>query len=64
MRHCDVSVATDGSGLYFDIQDAVDSLPAGSKATVLVGEGNWQKPSITDGKKIRFVMREGAEWFD
>lgn len=64
MRHCDVSVATDGSGLYFDIQDAVDSLPAGSKATVLVGEGNWQKPSITDGKKIRFVMREGAEWSD
>ena len=64
MRHCDVSVATDGSGLYFDIQDAVNSLPAGSKTTVLVGEGNWQKPSITDGKKIRFVMREGAEWSD
>ena len=64
LRHCDVSVATDGSGLYFDIQEAADSMPADCKATVLVGEGKWRKPSITGGRNIRLVMREGAELAD
>lgn len=64
IRHCDVSVAKDGRGLYFDIQEAVDSLPDGCKATVLVGEGEWRKPSISGGKDVKFVMRDGAKWID
>ena len=64
IRHCDVSVAKDGRGLYFDVQEAVDSLPDGCKATVLVGEGEWRKPSIPARKDVKFVMRDGAKWID
>lgn len=62
--HCsyDVSVAKDGCGLYFDLQQAVDDIPMGMKATILVWDGKWKKPIVGDGKKIEFVKRSGAVW--
>ena len=62
VRHYDIVVAKDGSGLYFDLQQAVDNAPAGKEITILVCVGDWQKPVIPKGKKIKFFMREGAKW--
>ena len=62
VRHCDIVVAKDGSGLYLDLQKAVDSVSGNKETTILVGEGEWTKPVIPDGKNIKFVMRDGARW--
>lgn len=62
VRHCDIVVAKDGSGLYLDLQKAVDSVSGNKETTILVGEGKWTKPVIPDGKNIKFVMRDGARW--
>ena len=57
-----MSVANDGSGLYFDLQSAIDAAEPGSSVTILVGEGEWVKPSIPKNKKIKFVLSAGAKW--
>lgn len=58
----DASVAKDGSGLYFDLQTAVDYVPSGVKTTILVGEGKWKKPVAGKDKKIEYIMRQGASF--
>lgn len=58
----DASVARDGSGLYFDLQTAVDYVPSGVKTTILVGEGKWKKPVAGKDKKIEYIMRQGASF--
>lgn len=55
----DASVARDGSGLYFDLQTAVENVPSGVKTTILVGEGKWKKPVAGKDKKIEYIMRQG-----
>lgn len=63
LRHYDITVAKDGSGLYMDLQKAVDAVPLnGKKTTVMLGAGEWNKPVINKEKKIKFVLREGASW--
>lgn len=62
VRHYDCSVASDGTGLYFSPQEAVDNAPLKKKTTILINKGSWQKPSVPKGKKIKFVMRKGASW--
>lgn len=61
-RHYDMSVANDGSGLYFDLQSAIDAAEPGCSVTILVGDGEWAKPSIPKNKKIKFVLSAGAKW--
>lgn len=58
----DASVARDGSGLYFDLQTAVENVPSGIKTTILVGEGKWKKPVAGKDKKIEYIMRQGASF--
>ena len=58
----DASVARDGSGLYFDLQTAVEHVPSGVKTTILVGEGKWKKPVAGKDKKIEYIMRQGASF--
>lgn len=58
----DIVVAKDGSGMYLDLQKAVDDAPSDKNITILVCEGKWQKPEVPKGKKIKFVMRSNAEW--
>lgn len=58
----DASVARDGSGLYFDLQTAVENVPSGVKTTILVGEGKWKKPVAGKDKKIEYIMRQGANF--
>lgn len=62
LRHYDFVVANDGSGLYFEPQKAVDAVSVGDEATILLGPGEWVKPSVPKGKKVKFVLREGAKW--
>lgn len=61
-RHYDMSVANDGSGLYFDLQSAIDAAEPGRSVTILVSDGEWAKPSIPKNKKIKFVLSAGAKW--
>jgi pectinesterase len=62
VRHYDSSVASNGMGLYFSPQEAVDKAPLHKKTTILINEGTWKKPSVPKGKKIKFVRRKGARW--
>ncbi len=61
VRHYDYVVSTQGRGNYFTVQQAVDAVPAGKKATILVLGGTWKMPSGMDGKKIKFVKQFGAK---
>lgn len=58
----DVSVAKDGSGMYFDLQKAVDDIQPGVQTTILVCDGKWKKPIVDKDKEIKFVRRSGAVW--
>lgn len=61
VRHYDYVVSKAGRGNYFTLQEAVDAVPAGQKATILVLDGTWNKPSQMAGKKIKFVKEFGAQ---
>lgn len=61
VRHYDYVVSKAGRGNYFSVQEAVDAVPVGSKAKVLVLGGNWKKPTRMEGKKIKFVKQFGAK---
>jgi len=50
----DAVVAHDGSGMYFDLQEAVDNAPMG-KSTIYVDKESWKEPVVPKGKKITFV---------
>lgn len=60
VRHYDYVVSKKGRGNYFSLQGAVDAAPAGTKTTILVLGGDWQKPQVAKGKKIKFVKQLGA----
>lgn len=60
--HYDISVATDGTGDYFDIRKAVDAAPEGRKTTIQLFPGKWKKPDVPAGKDIKFIFRDSAEW--
>lgn len=60
VRCYDAAVAKDGSGLYFDLQEAVDNAPDNKLTTVLVDKGEWAKPVIGKKKNIKLVFCDGA----
>lgn len=60
--HYDLSVASNGIGDYFDIQKAVDNAPVGKKVSIQLFSGEWEKPDVPKGKKVRFILRNGAKW--
>ena len=62
IRHYDAAVASDGTGQYFDPQEAVDNAPADKPVTILIGDGEWTKPTVPAGKNVKFIMRSGASW--
>lgn len=55
VRHFDYVVSKEGRGNYMNLQEAVDAVPAGKKTTILILGGEWEKPNIAKGKKIKFV---------
>ena len=44
-----------------DLQKAVDAVPVGKKAVIRILGGEWKKPIIAKGKKIKFVKSFGAK---
>ena len=74
INHHDIAVAKDGSGHFFDLQQAVDIaekglvpsvsgqgyVKAGNKITILVGDGVWKKPKMTGKRNIELIKRSGA----
>lgn len=52
--HYDFVVSALGKGNYLTLQEAVDAAPIGKKTTVLVLDGKWEKPTVSQGKKVRF----------
>lgn len=57
VRHYDAVVAHDGSGRYFDLQQAVDEAPSG-KSTIYVDKKSWKTPVVPKGKKIKFIKEK------
>ena len=55
VRHYDYIVSDKGRGNYMTLQAAVDAVPEGSKATILILDGSWPKPQIAKGKKIKLI---------
>jgi pectinesterase len=62
LRHYDLVVDANGRGDYFTVQQAYDAAPTGKKTTILVGDGEWQKPQKVKGKRVKFTLRSGARW--
>jgi pectinesterase len=60
--HYDMSVARNGIGQYFTIEEAIAKAPTGKKTTIQVFAGEWEKPVVPSDKNIEFVLREGAKW--
>jgi len=62
IRHYDLTVDKTGRGRYFSLDEAVAAAPAGKRATIAVGPGEWTKPAVPKGKRIKFILRDGASW--
>ncbi len=62
VRHYDFIVANDGKGNYMDLQKAVDAAPQGKKTTIRILNGEWKKPHVPKGKKIKFSLSKNAKW--
>lgn len=60
IRHYDYVVSSMGRGNYMTLQDAVDAVPIGGKATILVLGGEWEKPMRTEEKNIKYLKYWGA----
>ena len=58
----DLAVATDGTGDYFTIEEALAAVPVGKKTTIQILGGEWSKPVVDKSKKVKFVLRKGAKW--
>lgn len=58
----DLAVAKNGCGDYFSIDKAIEAAPAGKKTTIQILGGEWEKPSVPKGKKVKFLLRLGARW--
>lgn len=59
--HYDYVVSAEGRGNFLDLQKAVDAVPVGKKAVIRILGGEWKKPIIAKGKKIKFVKSFGAK---
>ena len=59
--HYDYVVSAEGRGNFMDLQKAVDAVPVGKKAVIRILGGEWKRPIIAKGKKIKFVKSFGAK---
>lgn len=56
IRHYDYIVAANGMGNYLTPSAAVSAAPDGQKTRILILNGDFRKPVVPKGKKIKFVM--------
>lgn len=58
----DIYVSKTGNGQYSDLKSALNSVTEGKRTTIAIIGGEWEKPVIPKGKKIKFVMLRGARF--
>lgn len=60
----DITVDSEGRGDYLSLDDAVAAAQALTKqeVTIQILGGKWQQPRLPKKSRIKFVLREGAEW--
>ncbi len=56
VRHYDYIVSDEGRGNFLTLQQAVDAVPAGQKATVRVLHGQWNRPQVPKGKNVKLSV--------
>lgn len=61
VRHYDYVVSALGKGNYLSLQEAVEAVPSGQKATILVLDGKWPKPTYSKDKIIKLVKFSDVE---
>jgi len=54
----DLVVSQEGRGEYFDLQEAVNSVPIGKKCRILVADGDFGKIKKPKGSKVKVVRRK------
>lgn len=60
VRHYDYIVSDEGRGNFMTLQEAVDAVPVGQKAVVRVLHGDWQKPVVPEGKRVKLSVSSHA----
>lgn len=55
VRHYDYIVSAKGFGNYLSLQEAIDAVPAGQAAKIVVLDGEWAKPKISANKRIQII---------
>lgn len=55
VRHYEYVVSKKGRGNYLTLQEAVDAAPMGKKTVIYVLDGDWEKPNVPKGKKIKVI---------
>ena len=60
----DITVDAHGRGQYLSLDDAVAYANASSQQEFVIQilGGEWEKPKLPKKSKIRFVLRQGAQW--
>lgn len=64
VRHYDLVVAKDGSGDYFDLQDAINAVPDRVMTTIMVGCGSYPRPVVPKNKNIKFTLLSDVKYTD
>lgn len=62
VRHYDYIVSAHGRGNFLTPDEALSAIPRGTKATVLVLDGNFAEPRAQKGKKVTWVFHGNLGW--
>jgi pectinesterase len=54
----DIVVSQQGRGEFFDLQQAVNSVPAGKKCRILVADGEFGDVQKPKGSKVKIIKRK------
>jgi len=60
VRHYDYIVSDEGRGNFMTLQEAVDAAPMGQKTTIRVLHGEWTRPQVPKGKRIKLSVSTNA----
>lgn len=63
-QNYDICVSASGNGQYMSLEDAIKNTPVGKKTTIAILGGNWKKPVVEKGKKVKFILLRGAKFVE
>ncbi len=62
IKKYDIFVSATGNGQFMDLSKAIESVPLGKKTTIAITGGEWKKPKLPKGKKIKYSLFRGAKF--